>query len=371
MSSNAIEIVGETATSASHFYPLAVANIRRETRDAVAVTFDVPEHLKDRFRFIQGQFLTMKAVIDGEEVRRSYSICSAVQDATLRIGIKRAPGGLFSNWVLDYLRPGDVLEVAPPEGRFHVPLSPGNRKQYVAFAAGSGVTPVLSILKTALRAEPDSSFTLFYANRASSSIMFREELAELKDRFLGRFNLVHVMTREHQDAEMLNGRIDASKAEQLLRTFCNVDAVDTVFLCGPHAMVDAIKPRLREMGLPESRIKIELFITQTTAGDFRRAASFESPRECHVTLLLDGARHSFSMNRSQSVLDAALEHDIDVRHSCKSGVCATCRAKLLAGQVEMDANYALEDYEIARGFILTCQSFPVTDEITVDYDQDN
>jgi ring-1,2-phenylacetyl-CoA epoxidase subunit PaaE len=371
MSSNAIEIVGETTTSATHFYPLAVASIRRETRDAVAVTFNVPDRLKDRFRFVQGQFVTLKAVINGEEVRRSYSICSAVQDATLRVGIKRAPGGLFSNWVLDYLRPGDVLEVAPPEGRFHLPLSPENKKSYVAFAAGSGITPVLSILKTTLLAEPNSSFTLFYANRASSSIMFREELAELKDRFLGRFNLVHVMTREHQDAQMLNGRIDPEKAEQLMRTFCNVDAIDAVFLCGPHAMVEAIKPRLTEMGIAESRIRIELFVTQTNGRNFRRAASFESSRECHVTLLLDGARHSFAMNRDESVLDAALEHDIDVRHSCKSGVCATCRAKLVAGQVEMDANYALEDYEIARGFILTCQSFPVTDEITVDYDQDN
>jgi ring-1,2-phenylacetyl-CoA epoxidase subunit PaaE len=371
MSSNAIEIVGETATSASHFYPLAVRSIRRETRDAVEVTFDVPETLKDRFRFVQGQFVTLKAVIDGEEVRRSYSICSAVQDGTLQVGIKRARGGLFSNWVVNHLRPGEVLDVAPPEGRFHLPLSPENKKQYVAFAAGSGITPVLSVLKTTLLAEPKSSFTLFYANRASSSIMFREELAELKDRFLGRFNLVHVMTREHQDAEMLNGRIDADKAEQLMRTFCDLDQIDAVFLCGPQQMVDAIKARLKATGLAENRIKVELFATQTSERDPRRASSSQTDRECHVTLLLDGARHSFSMNRNQTVLDAALEHDIDVRHSCRSGVCATCRAKLVAGQVDMDANYALEDYEIARGFILTCQSFPVTDEISVDYDQDN
>ncbi len=310
-------------------------------------------------------------MIGGEEVRRSYSICSAVQDGILRVGIKRAPGGIFSNWIIENVRPGSVLDVMPPEGRFHVQLSPAHAKSYVAFAAGSGITPVLSLIKTTLVAEPRSEFTLFYGNRASSSIMFREELAELKDVFLDRFVLVHVMSREHQEVDLLNGRITGEKAEQLLRHFCRIEKIDTVFLCGPQEMVNEISARLRTIGISERQIKIELFTAQS-AGPPRPRAASAADRECQLTIVLDGARHLLTVPRDgESVLDAALNRGIDVRHSCKSGVCATCRAKVVEGQVDMDANYALEDYEIARGFVLTCQSYPVTDRVTVDYDQDN
>ncbi len=357
----------------SRFYPLKVRAVRQETRDAVTIIFDVSPELKDKFRFVQGQYLTLRAQIDGEDVRRSYSICSATQDGILRVAVKRTPGGIFSNWIVENVKAGCTLEVMPPEGRFHIRLSPEHTKNYVAFAAGSGITPVLSIIKTTLFTEPGSTFTLFYGNRASSTIMFREELAELKDIFLDRFTLIHIMTREHQDIELLNGRIDGAKAEALLKRFCRFEEIDTVFLCGPQQMTDDVSVRLRELGVPDTQIKIELF---TAKDSERKAARKVSPAlreaECEVTLVLDGAQHTFSMQKdTESVLDAALRRGIDVRHSCKSGVCATCRAKLVKGKVDMDANYALEDYEIARGFVLTCQSYPITDEITVDYDQDN
>jgi ring-1,2-phenylacetyl-CoA epoxidase subunit PaaE len=360
------------ATGLSHFFPLTVRAIKPETRDAVTVVFAVPPALEEQFRYVQGQYVTLRATIDGVEVRRSYSICSAVQDQTLRVAVKRVPGGIFSNWLTQHVKAGDTLDVMPPEGRFHVPLSATETKQYVAFAAGSGITPILSIIKTTLLSEPNSRFTLFYGNRASSTILFREELAELKDLYLDRFSLMHVMTREHQDVELLNGRIDGDKAEQLLRQFCRFENIDDMFLCGPQDMVNSIVARLKGMDFPAAHIKIELFtVTENEQQVRRKAAAMEEIAECQVTLIVDGGTQHFSMQRDETILDAALSRGIDLRHSCKSGVCATCRAKLIEGQVDMDANYALEDYEVARGFILSCQSYPVTDHVTVDYDQDN
>ncbi len=348
------------STRAANFWPLTVRAVQPETRDAVTVVFDVPQELADKFRYVQGQYVTVRAVIDGVEVRRSYSICSAVQDQKLRVAVKRVVGGVFSNWLMQHVKPGETLDVMPPEGRFHVALSPAHAKQYVAFAAGSGITPVLSNIKTTLLAEPDSRFTLFYGNRASSTILFREELAELKDVYLDRFSLMHVMTREHQDVEALNGRIDGDKAEQLLRQFCRFETIDEVFLCGPQDMVSAVAGRLKTMGFPASQIKIELFTVKENEQQARRKApAIENVAECQVTLVVDGGTRQFSMHRNETILGAALSHGIDLRHSCKSGVCATCRAKLTHGQVDMDANYALEDYEVARGFILTCQSYPL------------
>ncbi|MBV9613274.1 MAG: hypothetical protein JO091_12440, partial [Acidobacteriaceae bacterium] len=254
MSSSVIDVSAEAPSGGiSHFFPLTVRSIQHETRDAVTVVFEVPPEWEADFRYIQGQYVTLRATINGQEVRRSYSICSAVQDSKLRVAIKRAAGGVFSNWVIENLKPGDVLQVMPPEGRFHLELSATNEKHYVAFAAGSGITPVLSIIKTTLLAEPHSSFTLFYGNRASSTVMFREELAELKDVFLERFSLIHIMSREHQDLDLLNGRITGEKAEQLLRHFGRFETVDAVFLCGPQEMVEDVAARLKALGLPESR----------------------------------------------------------------------------------------------------------------------
>ena len=373
MLSSVIDVSSNPAASAlSQFYPLTVQAVKNETRDAVIIVFDVPVALQDRFRFTQGQYVTLRAVIDGEEVRRSYSICSAVQDAKLRVGVKRTPGGVFSGWILANLKPGDTLEVMPPEGRFYVRLSPVNQKHYVAFAVGSGITPIFSVVKTTLLTEANSSFTLFYGNRASGTVMFREELAELKDVFMDRFSLIHIMTREQQDVDLLNGRITGEKAERLVRQFCRIDKIDTIFLCGPEEMVREVSTHLKALGIEESRIKIELFTVKSAESRSGKKVSDSavSPA-CEVTLVVDGGRLQFQMEQGETILNAALGRGIDLRHSCKSGVCATCRAKLIAGQVDMDSNYALEDYEVARGFILTCQSYPVTDHVTVDFDQDN
>src|SRR5581483_3566482 len=372
MPSSVIEEPQSAATFTDHFFPLTVRAIKQETRDAVTVIFEVPPELEERFRYLQGQHVTLRAMIDGVEVRRSYSICAAVQERMLRVAVKRTPGGVFSTWLMQHVKAGDTLEVMPPEGRFHVPLSPAHTKEYAAFAAGSGITPILSIIKTTLLTEPQSRFPLFYGNRASGTILFREELAELKDIYMDRFSMLHVMTREHQDVDLLNGRIDAEKAEQLLRRFCQIDKIDEVFLCGPQEMVNDIAARLKTMGFPATHIKVELFTVHENEQQIRRkAAVAEEQAECQVTLVIDGGTQQFAMQRNETILDAALARGIDVRHSCKSGVCATCRAKLIEGQVDMDATYALEDYEIARGFILSCQSYPVTDHVTVDYDQDN
>ena len=358
----------------SAFYPLTIASVKNETRSAIAVTFQVPSELKEKFRFVQGQHLTVRAYIGGEEIRRSYSVCCAVQDESLRIGIKQAEGGLFSNWAAANLKPGCILDVMPPLGQFHVPLSAENRKHYLAFAAGSGITPVLSLVKTTLLTEPHSKVTLFYGNRASSTVMFRDDLADLKDAFLNRFTLMHVLSREPQDLELLSGRITGEKCRQLIERFCPIEDVDFVFLCGPQAMMDEVSAALRALGLAKSQIKTELFTVPGARPKIatRRAVETPGSQKCEVTLVLDGGRHVFPLERGkETILEAALRHGIDVRYSCRSGVCTTCRAKLVRGQVDMDANYALEDYEIARGFILTCQSYPATDSVTVDFDQDN
>ena len=376
MPSSAIDLnrAREQAVDGSgYFYPLTIRQIKPDTRDAVIVAFNVPFDLAEKFRFIQGQYLTLRARIGTEDIRRSYSICSAVQDRQLRIGVKRTPGGVFSTWIIDHLKAGDVIEVMPPEGRFFVPLSPSNARHYVAFAVGSGITPVFSIIKTTLLSEPASRFTLFYGNRASHTVMLREELAELKDTFLDRFSLLHVMTREHQDINLLNGRITAEKSALLLKCFCQPEHVHTIFLCGPQDMVNNVVPALEALGFLESQIKVELFTAKESERQLQRRIGIAPDETLHrATVIVDGRKHSFDMPEAfESILDAGLRNGIDLRHSCKSGVCGTCRAKLVEGQVEMDATYALEDYEIARGFILTCQSHPVTDHVTVDFDEEN
>ena len=354
------------------FYRLKVRSVRQDTRDSVIVNFEVPAELQEKFRFVQGQFVTLRAWIDGHPVRRSYSICSAVQDGVLRLGVKRTPGGVFSNWIIDQVKPGCELEVMPPEGRFHVKLCPSNAKNYVAFAAGSGITPVFSLIKTTLLTEAKSTFTLFYGNRASSTIMLREELADLKDQFLDRFSLIYVMTREQQDLDLLNGRITGEKSKLLLEWFCRFQQIDTVFLCGPQQMIDDVSQALKRMGFQDSQIKIELFTVEGSQRSAPRAPAKAADAQCQVIIRVDGVQHAFAMPKdTEPILRAALNRGIDLRHSCQSGVCGTCRAKLVSGKVDMDAAYALEEYEIARGFILTCQSYPVTDEVTIDFDQDS
>jgi ring-1,2-phenylacetyl-CoA epoxidase subunit PaaE len=354
----------------SKFYSLNVAKVKHETRDAIAVTFDVPPQLKETFAYQQGQHLTLRALIGGEDVRRSYSICSAVQDGELRVAIKRAQGGVFSTWANETLTPGASLEVMPPMGHFNVPLDPANDKHYLAFAAGSGITPILSIVKTTLLAEPKSRFTLFYGNRASSSVIFRDELADLKDRYMERLNLAYVMSREQQDIELFNGRITRDKCSQFLRYWIRAEDFDVAFICGPEDMMHGVSSALQEAGMPKERIRIELFAASIPKHEHKpRQVEAGARHRAEVTVIMDGNHASFTMDKDkESLLDAGLRAGIDMRYSCKGGVCSTCRCKVLDGEVEMDVNYALEDYEVARGFVLSCQSFPITDKVVVDFD---
>ena len=355
----------------SKFHRLAVARVERDTRDATVITFAVPDALRETFRHAQGQHVTLRADIDGDDVRRSYSICSPAPDGPLRIAVKRNPGGRFSNWANDRLKPGDTIDVMPPLGHFNVPLDPARAGHYVAFAAGSGITPVLSIIATTLATEPRSEFTLFYGNRASGTVMFKEELAALKDTCLERFNLVHVLSREAQDIELLHGRIDEAKAAALLTHWVDIDRVDAVFVCGPDGMMQAVAAALRARGVPEHKIRIERFATSIPKHEHRPQRPPEPGHtECEVTVVLDGATRTFTLEKGrESILEAGLKAGVELPYSCKGGVCSTCRAKLVSGEADMDVNFALEDYEVARGFVLTCQSYPVTDKVTVDYDQ--
>ncbi len=354
----------------SQFHTLTVAGVSQQTRDTIAVSFAVPPALQQSFQYQQGQHLTLRAQINGEEVRRSYSICSSVQDATLRVAIKRIPGGLFSGWAHGALTPGVTLDVMPPMGHFNLPLDPASRRHYLAVAAGSGITPILSIIKTTLETEPHSSFTLFYGNRASSSVIFKEELSALKDTYMERLTLAYVMSREQQDIELFNGRITGEKCRQLLQHWVRVEDLDAAFICGPEDMMLAVSAALQDAGMPKAQIKFELFATNTAR---QTARSIEHTGEQHateVTVIMDGNASTFTMNQDQeSLLDAGLRAGLDMRYSCKAGVCSTCRCKLVEGKVDMDVNYALEDYEIARGFVLSCQSFPVSDKLVIDFDQ--
>lgn len=355
----------------SKFYPLTVAKVKHETRDAIAVTFAVPPELKSTFAYQQGQHLTLRAMIDGEDVRRSYSICSAVQDETLRVAIKRTPGGLFSSWANEQLQAGATLDVMPPMGHFNVPLDAESERHYLAFAAGSGITPILSIIKTTLLAEPKSRFTLVYGNRASSSVIFRDELTDLKDVYMGRLKLVYVMSREQQDIELFNGRITGEKCSAFLQHWIDIADIDVAFVCGPEDMMHGVSKSLQEAGLPKERIRIELFAASIPKHEHKpRPVAQGAAHQTEVTVIMDGSAASFTMDKDkESILDAGLRAGIDMRYSCKGGVCSTCRCKVVEGNVEMDVNYALEDYEVARGFVLSCQAFPITDKLIVDFDQ--
>jgi ring-1,2-phenylacetyl-CoA epoxidase subunit PaaE len=355
----------------SKFHRLSIARVERETRDAVAVTFAVPEALRDQFCFTQGQHLTLRAEVQGEDVRRSYSICSAVQDGALRIAVKRSPGGAFSTWANDALKVGAAIDVMPPMGHFNVALDPNASRHYLGFAAGSGITPLMSIIKTTLAVEPHSRFTLFYGNRASSTVMFREDLAALKDIYLTRFNLVHVLSREAQDIDLLHGRIDRDRAARLLEHWVRLEEIDAAFVCGPEGMMEAVIEALKARGFPEAKIRIERFAAsipkhQHVARPLPQAAQ----SECEVTVIIDGTRKSFLLEKEkENIIEAGLRNGIELPYSCRGGVCSTCRCRLLEGEVDMDVNFALEDYEVARGFILSCQSYPTTDKVLVDYDQ--
>jgi ring-1,2-phenylacetyl-CoA epoxidase subunit PaaE len=351
------------------FHPLRVAEARADTRDALVLGFELPPALRDSFLgFSPGQFLTLRTMLNGEELRRNYSICSAPHEGALRVAIKRVHGGPFSEWAHRELKAGVVVDVAPPDGRFGLPEG---ARHVLAFAAGSGITPIVSMIGHLLATDPCSRVSLVYGNRATSSVMFRDELAGLKDRYLERFTLLHVLSREPQDLDLLHGRLDRERVRALLRQWLPLAGVDAALACGPQSMMEAVRDVLREEGLNAERIRTERF-TLGGKSPSPRIDAARADQHCEVSLVMDGSTRLFSMPRdgSLSLLAAALGAGIDVRHSCQSGVCATCRCKLTAGEIDMDAAHALEDYEIARGFRLACQSYPASAAVTVDFDQD-
>lgn len=354
-----------------HFHPLRIKDIRRETNECVSIAFAIPEALESAFAFKPGQNITLKAIIDGEEIRRSYSICSSPAERELRIAIKAVPNGRFSQFANTHLKKGDQLEVLPPTGKFNVAINPSHKKQYLAFAAGSGITPILSIIKTILSSEANSAVTLVYGNRSRSSIIFREALEGLKNKYLNRFRILHVLSRERTDAAVNYGRIDAAKCRELSPALIDWPAIDDYFICGPSEMIFSVRDYLLEQGVEASRIHIELFNTPTQTINIAHPATVggDTDQTAAVTIRLDGISFPFELTYTgSSILDAALQQGADLPYACKGGVCATCRAKLVEGDVKMDQNFALEPDELAAGFILTCQAHPRSKAIIIDYD---
>ncbi len=351
------------------FHPLSVKEIESITDDSVAITFDVPPELTAAYDFIQGQHLTVRTTLAGDDVRRSYSICSPAAGGRLRIGVKVLPGGHFSGFATGALKLGDEIEVMTPAGRFFTPLDPANAKHYCAVAAGSGITPILSIVATTLAVEPHSDVTLIYGNRTSRSIMFVEELEDLKDRYRDRFQLVHVLSREPSDSELLSGRLDRDRFERITDALVPVETVDDWFLCGPYDMVIGLRDVLTERGVDAAHVHSELFHVETMPPEAREPTPAEAGDAAEVTIVLDGRRSTFMLRGNDvPVLEAALRVRTDAPFACRGGVCGTCRAKLLEGSVQMDTNYALEPGDVERGYVLTCQSHPTSARVTLDYD---
>lgn len=357
----------------ARFHSLDVVDVRRETRDAVVVTLKPRPEDESAFDFTQGQYLTFRRSFDGEELRRSYSICAGKDEGCLKVGIKRVEGGAFSTWANEGLLPGDTLEAMPPMGKFHAPLDPAAERHYLGFAGGSGITPLLSIIKTTLAREPKSRFTLVYANRQISSIMFREELEDLKNLYLNRLSVLHILDGEVQDIDLFSGQINAEKMAALFTHWIDAKSVDTAFICGPEPMMLTIAASLRDHGLTDAQIKFELFASSQPGRAVKRVESKHAATEGNgvsATVTLDGATRSFTMPRQgQTLLEAALAANMDAPYSCKAGVCSTCRAKVLEGEVEMAVNHALEDYEVRAGYVLSCQCYPLSDRVVVSYDQ--
>jgi len=368
-----------------HFHQLAIKEVRKETADCVSVAFIIPENLKETFAFQPGQNITIRTTINNEDIRRSYSICSAPHENELRVAIKKVGGGLFSSFANSSLQAGILLEVLPPTGNFNTKPDALQTKQYLAFAAGSGITPVISIIKTILQTEPHSSFTLVYGNRSRSSIIFFEELEGLKNKFLQRFNFINILSREKTDASISFGRITADKLK-VLSKLIQYAAMDEIFICGPEEMIFCVKDFLEQQGIEKKKIHFELFtvpgqkksgvrsresgVGSRELGVRSRESGVESGPKSKITVKLDGRSFDFNLpfNSNINILDAALKQGADLPFACKGGVCCTCKARLLEGEVEMDVHWGLEQEEIEKGYILTCQSHPKTERVSIDFD---
>jgi ring-1,2-phenylacetyl-CoA epoxidase subunit PaaE len=349
--------------SHAELHPLRVSAIDELTEDAVAITFEVPPELRDDYAFVHGQHVSVRG---SDDVRRSFSICTPPSSGVLRIGVKRLPGGAFSDGIVGSLQVGDSLEVMTPAGRFTTDLDPSAARRYVAVAAGSGITPLLSIMAAVLEGEPGSRVTLVYANRTSRSVMFLDEVHDLKDRFPGRFQILHVLSREQQDVELLSGRLDADRFRAIVEAF-GLSGADDWFLCGPHEMVIDLRQALTDLG--ETRVHTELFHADPAPRAPVAALADGADGAAQVTIRLDGRASDFPLRPDgPPVLEAALDVRGDLPFACRGGVCGTCRAKLVEGTVQMDANYALEPEEVERGYVLTCQSHPTAARVVLDYD---
>ncbi len=354
---------------APKFHVLTVAEVKAETADSVSVSFAVKPEQRDLFRFRAGQYLTLKTVINGEEIRRSYSLCTSPKSGMLRVAIKRVENGIFSTWATQSLQKGDALEVMPPMGNFVFDPNPERRAHYVGFAAGSGITPILSLLTTVMESEPNSTFALYYGNRATGTILFKNALEDLKDQYLGRLEVHHVLSREDQGAESLKGRIDGERVKTFAARFPALREAQAVYLCGPEPMIHEVSAALVEEGIAQSKIHFELFTASTPILPTQEKAKSTPGVRTQATIILDHEETHFDMSSKEFILDAALDAGADVPYACKGAVCCTCRAKVLEGEVEMAMNYSLTDQELADGYVLTCQAMPRSPKVVVSYDE--
>jgi ring-1,2-phenylacetyl-CoA epoxidase subunit PaaE len=363
--------------SAPRFQELAIKRVSPEAAGAVAITFAIPEGERERFAFEPGQFLTLRATIDGQDVRRNYSISSPrsrlAREGELEIGIRPVEGGLFSNWAARAIKAGDTLQVMPPDGRFVVKKKRAIHR--VGFAAGSGITPILSIAATTLEEQPDSKFTLIYGNRRMSTVMFNEDLQDLKDRFRDRLTMIHVLSRQAQEVDLLQGRIDGAKVRAIIDALLPVGSMDEVFICGPDEMITATETALVEAGVPADRIRTERFTTHLPAGahpvgvSSTAEAAEAATKDITMVLVLDGKEHEIAIGPDEHLLDAGLNAGLDLPFSCKAGVCCTCRAKVTEGEVVMDKNFTLEADEVAQGYVLSCQARATTKRLKISFDE--
>lgn len=355
----------------AEFHNLKVADIYKETEDTSVITFEVPSQLQDAFKFRQGQHLTLKVDLDGEDVRRSYSLCSSPIENQWKVAVKLIPGGKFSTYINDKLKTGDQLEVMAPSGTFGVSVKPDEDKNYLFFAAGSGITPVLSMVKTHLKAEPNSTCKLFYVNKTAKSIIFKEALEQLRNTYFGRFEIYYFLTKERRDIDLFNGRFDDDKMQVLTKTFIDIPDTSEVFLCGPEKMVNYVSEYLINAGLPKELVHYELFVTGLSDEDIKRAERLaqQNVEGIEITILDGGKEFEFTMTKEyDNILDAALGAGADLPFACKGGVCSTCKCRVIEGAVEMKINYALDDKEVSQQLVLSCQAVPTTEKVVVDFD---
>ncbi|MBV8619003.1 MAG: phenylacetate-CoA oxygenase/reductase subunit PaaK [Curvibacter sp.] len=357
------------------FHSLPVQAIEADTPESLIVTFSVPAALREVFGFTQGQYLTLRTTLDGKPVRRSYSICAGVDDGELRVAVRRVNGGAFSSWIHQHLKVGDQVEVMAPQGRFFVPIEPASRRHHVAIAGGSGITPILSIMKTVLAREPQSRFTLIYSNRSPASTMFKEEIEDLKNRYMARLALHHVFTQEHVDAPLYAGRLDGDKLGIFMGQVIDPAGVDHVYICGPFEMNDAAEAALKAAGVPEDRIHVERFGVASSpagqgAGAVQHTAREGDAESARVVIVRDGLHREISFSKDQpSILDAASAAGLEVPFSCTSGVCGTCRCKVTEGSVRMERNFALDKADVDNGFVLACQAHPTSARVVLSFDE--